>query len=54
MTESIKMKDNITLIDTGLLFAAALENNLTLVTNNTKDYLKISDFFNLKIDNWMR
>ena len=37
-----------------LIATTALENNLTLVTNNTKHYIKIKEHFNLKINNWMK
>lgn len=36
-----------------LIAATAIENNLSVVTNNTKHYSKIKDFFNLNIENWI-
>lgn len=36
-----------------LIAATALENKLKIVTNNTKHYIKIEEYFNLKIDNWL-
>ena len=37
-----------------LIAATALVNNLRLSTNNTKDFRKISEYFNLKLDNWSK
>jgi tRNA(fMet)-specific endonuclease VapC len=37
-----------------LIAATAIENKLTLITNNTKHYIKISEYFNLAIDNWLK
>lgn len=36
-----------------LIAATALENDMTLVTNNTKHFIKIKEYFNLRIDNWI-
>ncbi len=36
-----------------LIATTAIENDLSIVTNNTKHYIKIKEFFNLKIDNWL-
>ena len=36
-----------------LIATTAIENNLSIVTNNTKHYIKIKENFNLKIDNWL-
>ncbi len=36
-----------------LIATTAIENDLSIVTNNTKHYMKIKEFFNLKIDNWL-
>ncbi|MCF8374275.1 MAG: type II toxin-antitoxin system VapC family toxin [Bacteroidales bacterium] len=36
-----------------LIAATALENDMTLVTNNTKHYIKIREYFDLRIDNWI-
>lgn len=36
-----------------LIASTALVNGLKLNTNNTKDYLKISEYFGLELDNWL-
>jgi len=36
-----------------LIAATALENKLILITNNSKHYIKISEFYKLEIDNWL-
>lgn len=37
-----------------LIASTALINNLKLTTNNTKDYLKIQEYFGLELDNWVK
>lgn len=36
-----------------LIAATALENNLTIVTNNTKHFARIKEYFGLEVDNWL-
>jgi len=36
-----------------LIAATALQNDLTIVTNNTKHFIRIKEYFDLKIDNWL-
>ena len=32
--------------------AIALENRMTLATKNTKDFVQITEYFPLKLENW--
>jgi len=36
-----------------LIAATALQNDLTIVTNNTRHFIRIKKYFDLKINNWL-